>query len=184
MSSPFLVGERISLRPLTAADLSSAYLDWVNDHEVTRFMETGVFPTTAEALQHYATSLIESRQNVLLAIVDKSSGRHIGNVKLGPIEWVHRRALIGIMIGEKAFRGRGLGREVVELVLGYAFDRLNLHKVCLGVDADHVQAVKLYQRVGFKLEGTERQHVFRDGSFRDHYRMGLLRSEYQRREGA
>ena len=180
MHRPFLVGDSVYLRPLEAADLEGPYLSWLNDPEVTRFMESGAFPTTLSALRRYAENVADAPDTVMLAIIEKTTDTHVGNIKPGPIHWIHRRADLGIMIGERARWGRGYGREAVRLVLAYGFDRLNLNKITLGVDADHGRAVRLYEGLGFKVEGTEREHRFRDGAYHDNVLMAILRADHGR----
>jgi [ribosomal protein S5]-alanine N-acetyltransferase len=175
----FVEGKMVLLRPLERADLNERYLSWLNDPEVTRYTETGTFPSTAEDLDNYYRSITGSRNDVLLAIEEKKSGRHIGNVKLGPIHWVHRVATFGILIGEKEFWGKGLGMEATRLMVEYGFRRLNLHRIDLGVFAEHEAAVHCYEKVGFKIEGRLRQDLFHDGQFKDRLWMGLLRSDYK-----
>ena len=183
MRRPFLAGERIYLRALEESDVSGPYLDWLNDYEVTRYLETGSFPTTEDALQKYVRT-IQTPNNVMLAIIEKESGAHVGNIKLGSIQGTHRRADVGILIGDKRAWGKGYGHEATELMLEYGFRRLNLHKITLGVYADHEGAVKSYQKLGFAIEGTLREHLFRDGTFHDEYVMGILRADYEKmREG-
>ena len=178
---PFLRGERVDLRPLQTEDVDGPYHGWLNDYKVTRFLETGAFPTTRAALEQYVRSTAQHPDNVMLAIVDRATNAHIGNIKLGPIHPLHRRADVGIIIGDARFRGKGYGRDAMELMLVYGFERLNLHKITLGVYADHEAAVKLYQQLGFSIEGTLKEHLFRDGQFRDKYVMGLLREQYEAR---
>ncbi len=175
----FAEGSLVILRPLERTDLNERYLSWLNDPEVTRYTETGTFPSTAEDLDNYYRSVSGSKQDVMLAVVDKKSGRHIGNVKLGPIHWVHRRATFGILIGEKEFWGKGVGLEATRLMVEYGFQRLNLHRIDLGVFADHEAAVRCYEQAGFKVEGRMREDLFLDGEYKDRLRMGLLRSEYK-----
>jgi len=176
--NPFLAGSQVYLRPLERTDLNENYQAWVNDPEVTRYLEAGVFPTTREDLEKFFESVTGSRTQVILAIVERKSDRHIGNVKLGPIDWVHRRGVFGMLIGEKKFWGRGIGQEVTRLMVEYAFGRLNLNRVTLGVLAEHESAVRCYEKVGFKVEGRFRQELFRDGEYKDRLWMGLLRAEY------
>jgi [ribosomal protein S5]-alanine N-acetyltransferase len=176
--NPFLAGSQVYLRALERADLNETYLAWLNDPEVTRYLETGVFPSTLEDLEKFYETVTGSRSQVILAIVDKKSDRHIGNVKLGPIDWIHRRAVFGILIGEKKFWGRGIGEEVTRLMVEYAFQRLNLNRVTLGVTAEHQPAVRCYEKVGFRVEGRIREDLFKDGEYKDRLWMGLLRSEY------
>ena len=179
---PFLMGQKVYLRPLEMADVTGPYLTWLNDYEVTRFMETGVFPTTAEGLQKYVETVADSPTNIMLAIMEKKSNQHVGNIKLGSIQWIHRRADLGIMIGEKSVWGKGYGKEAMELVLEFGFKRLQLNKIFLGVFADHHPAVESYQKLGFVIEGTLKEHLFRDGQFRDEFLMGVLRSDYEKRQ--
>ena len=175
----FVEGSLVILRPLERADLNERYLGWLNDPEVTRYTETGTFPTTSEDLENYYRGITSSRNDVMLAIVDKQSGLHIGNVKLGPIHWVHRWATFGILIGEKEFWGKGAGEEATRLMVEYGFRRLNLHRIDLGVFAEHEAAVRCYEKVGFKVEGRMREDLFRGGEYKDRLWMGLLRSEYK-----
>ena len=176
---PFLQGERVVLRPIEAQDIEGPYLDWLNDYEVTRFLETGSMPATRATLQRYLDTVAATPGTAMLAIVEKATGVHVGNVKLAGIHPLHRRADLGIMLGDRSRWGRGYAREAVALMLAYGFDRLNLNKIYLGVDVDNAAAVKVYEDLGFKIEGTQRQHLFRDGAYRDRHLMGILRDEFR-----
>ena len=175
----FAEGALVLLRSLERTDLNERYLGWLNDPEVTRYTETGTFPSTSEDLDNYYRSVTASRNDVILAVEDKKSGQHIGNVKLGPIHWVHRCATFGILIGDKSFWGKGVGLEATRLTVEYGFHRLNLHRIDLGVFAEHEAAVRCYENAGFKLEGRMRENLFHDGKYKDRLWMGLLRSEYK-----
>jgi RimJ/RimL family protein N-acetyltransferase len=176
---PFIQGANIYLRPLERSDLNDRYLGWLNDPEVTRYLETGAFPTTAQDLEKFYSGVVGSSKEVIFAIVESESDRHIGNVKLGPINWLHRRTLFGIMIGDKDFWAKGVGEEVTRLMVEYAFFRLNLHRVGLVVFEEHQSAVRCYEKVGFKIEGCLRENMFQDGQYKNHVSMGLLRTEYK-----
>jgi [ribosomal protein S5]-alanine N-acetyltransferase len=175
----FVSGSRIFLRPLEREDLNARYLEWLNDPEVTRYLETGVFPSTIQDLENFYSRVTSSSSDVILAVIDRKTNKHIGNVKLGPIDWVHRRSMFGIMIGDKGFWGKGVGEETTRLMMEYAFGRLNLHRVGLVVYEEHKAAVRCYQRVGFKIEGRLREQMFQDGQYKHHIWMGLLRSEFK-----
>jgi RimJ/RimL family protein N-acetyltransferase len=175
---PFLSGRRVYLRPLGRDDLNDTYLGWLNDPEVTRYMETGTFPTTREELEHYYQSAGGTRDRIMLAIVEAATGLHIGNIKLEPIQWVHRRATLGIMIGDKRFWGRGISTEACRLTVQHAFRSLNLRRIELGVYADHSAAIRVYERLGFRVEGRLRQTLFREDRYWDSLCMGLLREEF------
>jgi RimJ/RimL family protein N-acetyltransferase len=179
---PFIGRGPIYLRPLTRADLNDTYLGWLNDPDVTRYVESGTFPYSAEELAQFYDSLSGSRTHVLLAIADAESHRHIGNVKLGPIDWVHRSGVFGIMIGDRRYWGRGYGTLATRLMVEYGFYRLNLNRIALGVYAEHDGAVNAYRKVGFKVEGVHREEVFHEGEYKDRLWMALLRREYVRED--
>jgi [ribosomal protein S5]-alanine N-acetyltransferase len=172
-------GPQVYLRPLERTDLNQNYLSWLNDPEVTRFMEAGLFPTTTQDLERYFQSVTGSREQVAFAIVHKKSGRHIGNAKLGPIHWIHRGATFGILIGDKKFWGHGVGEDATRLTVECGFYKLNLRRIDLGVFAEHKSAVRCYEKVGFKVEGRFREELFQGGEYKDRLWMGLLRSEYR-----
>lgn len=178
MTEPFLIGKRIYLRALCEADLKGNYFQWLNDYEVTRYTESGRVPNTVAAMESYFRSVIQNPANVALAIVVKKDDVHIGNVKLGPINWIHRCAEFGILIGEKEFRGKGYGPEATAMCLEYAFCRLNLHKIILGVSSQHIHAIRSYQQVGFREEGRLSEAMFVDGTYCDKILMGITSKQF------
>jgi ribosomal-protein-alanine N-acetyltransferase len=176
----FISGRQIYLMPLERSHLNEKYLGWLNDADTSRYLESGIFPNTMKELEQFYDQTAGSRDQVMLAVAEAETGEHIGNVKLGPINWTHRKATFGILIGEKRFWGRGIGTEATRLMIEYGFFRLNLRRIELGVNAEHDAAVRVYEKVGFKVEGRHRESLFCDGRYRDSLWMGILRSEYSR----
>ena len=184
MNHEFLSGQKLYLRGLEKADLAGNMFQWHNDAEVTRYMIAGAKPNTLTVLEAEFEQLAASDNDVVFAIVDQATDAHIGNVGLYNIRWLVRAAELRIIIGEKTYWGQGYGLEATRMILGHAFDRLNLNKVFLGVNAAHQAALACYQRAGFVWEGALRQEIFRDGIYYDAARMSILRGEYQAAEGA
>ena len=178
----FLRGERVGLRALDKADIGPRYLNWLQDRDITRYLETGAFPLTLDDLHRYYAHLASQTPAppacVFFAIQHVAAGEHIGNIKLEPINWLHRTATLGLVIGEKRFHGQGLGEEATRLCLRYAFERLGLRKVSLGVLASNTRAFQLYRRLGFVVEGCKRQEYWADGAYHDSYVMGLFAHEF------
>ena len=173
----FLRGRTCSLRPLQRADVEGNWLNWFNDAEVTRHMLRGTMPTTVEAqLGFYESVVVGSDSDLVLAIV-APDGVHVGNIGLHRIDWQHAQAEFGIVVGERDYWGRGIASEATRLLCRHGFERLNLHRIWLGVLADHEAALRLYRRVGFVEEGRQREAVLRDGRRQDIVVMGLLRPE-------
>jgi RimJ/RimL family protein N-acetyltransferase len=65
-------------------------------------------------------------------------------------------------------------------LLGYAFDRWDLHQVELWTLADNNRAISMYQRCGFVLEGRLRERSWKEGRWVDHVVMSLQREEFDR----
>jgi RimJ/RimL family protein N-acetyltransferase len=168
-------GELVRLRPLTPDDLNDVYLSWLHDPDVTRYMEAGRFPTTLDDLRAYYDAH-QPPDHVLWAIETVSSGTHIGNLTLD-FDWVHRRAELGIMVGERGLWGQGFGPEAVRLAVRWAFTRLNLRKVGLGVLAVNAGAIRAYEKAGLHEEGRLREHAFCEGQYVDVVRMAIFRNE-------
>jgi hypothetical protein len=90
--------------------------------------------------------------------------------------WFARNAEFGLLIGERNRHGKGLAKEALALVAGYAFETLNLHKLYLRVVAFNKRALVLYRAFGFVEEGVQRQQAFLRGRYYDVVLMGLIRS--------
>jgi RimJ/RimL family protein N-acetyltransferase len=104
--------------------------------------------------------------------------RLIGFVALHTIEWNNGAAMLSIGIGEPAYRGKGYGSDALHLILRYAFSELNLHRVGLDVISNNTDAIRTYEKVGFRHEGSVRGAVLRDGCRHDRLFMGILRDEW------
>lgn len=178
MYHPFIVGKKIYLRGLEKNDLAGNMFQWANDPDVTYYMFTGAMPNTMELLEEEYAQLLKSETDVVLAVIDKEADIHIGNVGLYSINWISRSAEFRIIIGEKEYWSKGYGTEATKLIVEYGFERLNLNKLWLGVNAEHKGAIKAYENAGFVHEGILRQEIYRNGKYYDAVRMSILRDEY------
>jgi RimJ/RimL family protein N-acetyltransferase len=175
----FLKGEHVCLRAVELTDATERYLGWINNPEVTKGLVTGTYPSSLVQLTNYIESAVSDRSKIMLAICDNQTGLHIGNVKLDQIDAVARTAEFGLMIGDQAFWGTGIGTEVSRLVLHYAFEQLNLRKVSLSVFSNNPGAIRLYQKVGFTVEGRLKDHVFADNAYHDKLWMSIFKHDFE-----
>jgi [ribosomal protein S5]-alanine N-acetyltransferase len=175
----FLVGELVSLRPLERED-APALVRWLNDPDVRQGLQT-FRPLNLAAEYEFLESLGSTQEKqVVVGIIERSSGALVGACGLHDISWRDRRAQFGIFVGEKRRWGQGLGREASRLLIGYAFGTLGLHRVELHVYAFNTRAFRTYQALGFVHEGTLRDHHFHDGRFVDTQAMAVLHNEWPR----
>jgi RimJ/RimL family protein N-acetyltransferase len=95
------------------------------------------------------------------------------------INWQMRNGQLTIGIPNPAERGKGYGGDAVRVLLRYAFWELNLGRAWLHVAAYNSAAIACFQKVGFQLEATLREAVYRDLQYHDMQVMGILYEEWQ-----
>jgi RimJ/RimL family protein N-acetyltransferase len=179
MINPFLIGERIYLRPLERDD-AAAVAGWLNDPEVNRTI-LHAHPLSVQAEQNWLAKLAESQENIALAIVLQDGDRLLGVTGLHQFDGRNRHASFGITVGVKEEWGKGHGTAATELMVRHAFETLNLNRVWLHVLTTHDRGIRAYERVGFKREGVLRQHLYREGKYQDILSMAILREDWDAR---
>ena len=175
---PFLEEKDFYLREPQESDLSGNWYQWFNDANVTRYQNKKLFPNTLEKQTSYFNFIQTSKSDVVLAIIDRTSKKHVGNVGLHNIDWVHRSAELGIVIGENDFRGHGYGKLAWKLMTGYGFNTLNLHRIMAILMAGNIGSEKCARFSGFQKEGEIREMFFKDGKYLDGYYYNVLKRDF------
>ncbi len=86
--------------------------------------------------------------------------------------------MVWILIGERDYWGKGYGTDAMRVMLRYAFDELNLHRVSLRVFGFNQRAIRSYEKCGFAHEGVSRNALNKMGQRWDEVWMGILRSDW------
>lgn len=170
----FLVGERLYLREVRRCDVNETYYRWMNDPAVIGFLESRFLPNSMERLLEFVDEQ-RSKGALFLAIWLTGEDKHIGNIKVGPIDWIHRRAEVGLLIGEKDCWGKGYAAEAIRLVAAHAFRGLNLRRLTAGCYADNLGSIRAFEKAGFAREGVRKAHFFHGGGYVDEVLLGLIR---------
>lgn len=160
-----IIGDKIYLRQLKVSDASDEYVSWLKDVDINRYLQTK--DTTVEELKDYIKQKMDDKNVFFVGIFDNETNIHIGNIKLEPIEWDKREATFGILIGNKNFLGRGIGTIATSLIVKYAFEKLGLQKIILGVIIENKPAIRCYEKVGFKITKTIKNGIENEGKFFD-----------------
>jgi ribosomal-protein-alanine N-acetyltransferase len=161
----FIKGNGIFLRELRFSDLTGPWYSWLNDSEVTIFQNKGIFPNSIEKQTQYFESLINNNHDIVLAIIEEESNKHIGCVGLHKIDWVHRSAELGIVIGDREVWGKKYGKQAWNLIAEYAFNKLNLHRIFAIIIEGNIASQKSAEAAGFIQEGKLRDYLFKDGKY-------------------
>lgn len=153
-----LRGERVLLRCIRLSDVTQEYVSWMNDKEVTQYLESRFKKYTLGDLRTFVREIKSNPSVHFFAIIRKDTKKHIGNIKLGPIDEHHKVADIGIMIGDRQSWGKGFATEAIQLLVSYAFNVLKIHKLCAGAYANNIGSIKALLKAGFVKEGRQRSH--------------------------
>lgn len=92
---------RLNLRIMSVVDASEAYLGWMRDPQVNQYLESRFsLPESTQDLINFIEYVNASSDSLLLGIFLRADGRHIGNIKIGPVLTRYARAELGYLIGE------------------------------------------------------------------------------------
>ncbi|MBN1890527.1 MAG: GNAT family N-acetyltransferase [Thermoflexales bacterium] len=173
-----LYGERIRLRAIERED-APTFVRWFNDPETRSYLLV-LAPMSIAQEERWIESLANKLDDYVFAIEAKpgDAWRHIGNTGLHRIDWKHRSATFGIVLGERECWGQGYGADATRTMLAFAFGTLNLHRVELEVFEYNPRAIRCYEKSGFRREGTRRQSHFHDGRYWDAHIMAALQDEF------
>jgi len=164
------------LIPMNESFCSDSYLSWLNDPEVYKYLESeGNY--TMDALKKYIENAVKNKL-FFWAICLKSNGKHIGNIKIEPINYRHKRGEYGILIGDRSEWLKGYAKEASKIVIDFCFKSLNLRKITLGVVESNEAAVFLYKEIGFEVEGIYKNHGFYDNRIENVLRMAIFNQEF------
>lgn len=158
-------GKQVYLQELSEEHATDAYAGWLNDPEVNKYLETR--SVTVDELKKYIREKRVSDNAVLFGIFSNKNGRHIGNLKLEPIDRKQKKATLGLLIGDKEYWGKGIGTEATELATQYAFNVLGMQEVNLGVIAENTPAIRVYEKCGFTRAEVRPGAVNHDGTLYD-----------------
>ena len=178
-----LKGKRISLAPIKREYIDS-FLKWFNDPEITQYL-TMYRPMTRMEEEDWFENLKNRENSIHFAIVilaEDGLEKLIGNCGIHNIDWKNRVGEVGIVIGEKDYQNRGYGTEVIELLLEYGFNTVNLNRIELYVYDYNIRALRSYKKAGFTEEGRKRQFMWIKGKYYDAIIMSILAEEWSEKK--
>lgn len=137
-----------------------------------------------DSLDTFKEGLAEREKQVqagkihLFTIIEKQTGHKVGSIDVRPYEQDFIGDM-GLWIGE-TYHGKGYGTMAVSLILDYAFNELNMEKVEAKIFVGNQQSKRIFEKNGFKCEGTIRKCVLKNGQYLDEWLMGILKDEYSK----
>jgi RimJ/RimL family protein N-acetyltransferase len=184
-TKPTLSGSTVALRPFTDDDIE-IMLDVLHAPEVRRLTGSVHDESTALApedpadrdkLRQWYRTRASQPDRLDLAIVEKATGRCVGEVVLNKWDPDNDSCNFRILAGPVG-QGRGLGTEATRLLVGYGFEMLLLHRISLEVYTFNPRARHVYEKVGFRVEGTLRESLRYEDQWIDATVMSVLAHEW------
>ncbi|MEJ7759153.1 MAG: GNAT family protein [Gemmatimonadaceae bacterium] len=172
-----LPGDGMYLRLVELSDCGDVYLRWLQDDDVTRFLETRWTEQSDQAMREFVCAMRSSPSEYLFAIVMVGGDRHVGNIKVGAIHPVHRHADVSYFIGEREEWGKGIASEAIRIATRFAFERAGVHRVQAVVHDGNAGSAAALERAGFAREGVFRQKLWIGDRWSDQIAYAFVRPE-------
>lgn len=165
----------LCLAPLEISDVSDRYVAWLNDARIVAQTEQAGLQHDADSVRAYVEANLRASDALIWRIV--AAGIHVGNLRLSRIHEIHRRAAIGLIIGESSARGRGIGACAIRLAANHGLGGMGLNKISAGLYATNLPSRTAFERAGFHLEAVLRRHAWHQGHFIDILQMAKFGSD-------
>ena len=173
-----LQGNKIYLAALERDDCKK--ICEANEYDFKNPVEPTIFGWSMENSDEWfeeIQKLLKSNVNIRVGIF-LSDGRVIGDVALQGIEMANRSCSIGIGIAKRDDHGKGYGTEAVKLILHYGFSVLGMERITASTLEINIPAQRIFEKLGFVLEGKARKAVYFRGQRVDEFNYSLLADEY------
>ncbi|MFT4925432.1 MAG: ribosomal-protein-alanine N-acetyltransferase [Phenylobacterium sp.] len=179
---PHIKTERLVLRDIQLEDISTHYINWLNNPEVTKYLEVRFTPQTRETVAAYVSAkLADTVSSKHFGVYERHQGeqRLIGSVTLGSIDLHHASAAISFVIGHPEAQGKGYATEAIHAAVFYMFNECNINKLWAGYYDGHHGSANALAKNGFVVEGRlKKKFINADGQYVDHVLVGLLAEDY------
>ncbi|HEY8523659.1 MAG TPA: GNAT family N-acetyltransferase [Acidimicrobiales bacterium] len=174
--------ERLDLRPFVPEDHADV-LAFRSRADVARYLLTGrLGPDEVRELLRKAagrTALRREGDELALAVVERATGRVIGDVVLVWRSADHMTGEIGYVFHPEV-QGRGYATEAAQAVLALGFDQLGLHRIIGRCDARNTASARVLERLGMRQEAHFVENERIKGEWTDELVYALLAREWRK----
>lgn len=164
-----LINENIKLKLIEEDDLSYI-VEWRN----LMYKNFYEYPLSNATQKKWFEKYLKNK-DIIFIIYEKEYDKRLGMVGLSKIDYRNRNAELGQFLLIESLRGKGYGKTSLFLILEYAFNHLNLHKIYLNVLNNNTKAINLYKSLYFEQEGIKKDHIYKNGQYYDIVMMSILK---------
>lgn len=171
-------GKRVILRGQRPED-AKFFVCWFNKPQV--MFQCGFTEPTNEENERAAIARHRESDNSVWFTVTDLDGNIIGETGLLRMWPAWHCTDLSIIIPDPAMQHRGYGSETIGMMLDMAFDKYDMNRVAIGVVGLNANALKFYNKIGFRREGIQEQGYFYNNEYSDFIMMRILRSEWKQK---
>lgn len=143
--------DRLLIRSISESDVSERYQSWFDDPQTEKYIVSK--KPTLDELQRFVAAKSKAPNCIFLAVFEKESQIHVGNIKFEPIDDSKKESNFGILFAPDA-RGKGYAYEACQAAFNYIFESRGLKKVVLSAYEGNDSAIQLYEKLGFVTVGS------------------------------
>ncbi|MEH1124641.1 GNAT family N-acetyltransferase [Micromonospora sp. CPCC 206061] len=172
-----LNGRLVRLRPIQCDDLSFL-AELANVPQVRNYVVGWDWPVSLDGQAEWLAGARRDRHTYRLTVAELSSDTPIGLTGLWDVDWHNQSAMTAVKLMPGA-AAKGAGSDSIMLMMAWSFYEVGLrrlHSTILDFNAASLGAY--VRRCGWRIEGQEREAVFRGGQWRDLLRVAALRSDF------
>tara|TARA_B100000575_G_C23069990_1_gene616253 strand:- start:258 stop:776 length:519 start_codon:yes stop_codon:yes gene_type:complete len=155
--------KRIILKPFNSIIPSQKYLRWLRDEEISRYIIKSKYNSIDE-IKKFLISM-NSYNNYFFKIIIIKNSEHVGNIRIGPINFKNLSSKFGIMIGNRNYHGIGIGKEATKLAENFIFSFLNLKKMEFECITENIAAMNMYRSLNFNEKKIKRKLIINGNTF-------------------
>ena len=162
----------MDIRVLKPNEVTENYVKWFLDKNVTKYSENQYREFSFETQVAYVDNCLKNENISLYGIFENK--RHIGNVTLDNINFIHKRAELTYIIGERDFWGKGIAKRAITEIIKIARQEFKLNKLYAGTASNNIASKKVLEFNGFILEGVRKKHLYLNNKYEDQLDYGLI----------
>ncbi len=147
------ISKNIFLRNLRISDINKNYFSWFEDCSIKNIIKKNSYRNIGDLKKYFRNQILN--KVIFFGIFVKNSKKnflHIGNIKFENINYKKNYATLGILIGKKDFRNKGIGQEIITKACNWIYNKKNIHLVNLRVSKKNFIAYKVYKKCGFIIK--------------------------------